>query len=781
MRVHVRGTVAALVALAATVTVTTPGRVAEAASAPVPADVHAAATAIAEISAGGVHTLVADTYGGVWAFGYNYYGALGTGTNLNTTLPNPTPTKVPGIKEAADVAAGAMFSLVRTYGGEVWSFGNNVNGQLGRPDHAGQYAPNPEPQLVPGLSLVKAVAAGDSHSVALRVDGTVWTFGDNAEGELGQSTNVGTQTPNAVPAPVSGLSDVTAISAGSFLTLALRSDGTVWSFGRNSRGQLGVNTNLDDPHPVATQVPGLSDITAIAAGADHSLALKSDGTVWSFGNNAFGQLGRSTNAGVDAANPDAAVVPGLTGVIAIAAGNGHSLAMKADDSVSAWGYNPYNQLGTGSTDVANATPTLSPELSGAATIAGAWRSFAVFGTGSVAGLGYNFFGELGTTTNAGAVVRTEHSLPVSIPVRSRFVATPAARVLDTRLSGTRPVAGTTVTVPAGPGLDPAPTAVVVNVTATEATDVGFVQAFPAGESPGSTSTLNIERTGQTLSNWAIVPVGENGSISVYTQSGAHLIVDVLGYFVPTDVAVTAGRVKGLVGSRLYDTRNGAIKVGTAGRETLRLTVAGYGGVPTSGVAAAVLNLTATESDGPGYLQAGGADLVRGAWSNVNVERAGQTIANQVIVPLDSDGSFTVYAQVPTHVIVDIVGYITNDAAPAGDDGLFVATSPSRVLDTRPATRVGTTIDGPLEGGPIGVDTRAFGPVSAVAANITVTEATFPGFVQAGFAMPGTSSTLNFVPGQTIAHGTITAPGREMYLTMAGRAHLLVDVVGWFTG
>jgi len=196
------------------------------------------------------------------------------------------------------------------------------------------------------------LAVGAWHSLALKNDGTVWAWGNNDYGQLGNGTTSGSSTTttgdsnttNRSPAQVSGLNDVIAISAGSSHSLALKSDGTVWAWGSNNVGQLGDGTTTDRNRPV--QVSGLTNVIAITGGCEsHSLALKSDGTVWAWGYNNFGQLGDGTTT-----NRSTPVqVSGLSGISAIGAGSGHSVALKSDGTVWAWGHNAYNQLGDGTT------------------------------------------------------------------------------------------------------------------------------------------------------------------------------------------------------------------------------------------------------------------------------------------------------------------------------------------------------------------------------------------------------------------------------------------------
>jgi hypothetical protein len=196
----------------------------------------------------------------------------------------------------------------------VWTWGDNFNGELGN----GTFTARATAGQVPGLTGVVAIAAGYYHAVALKADGSVWAWGGNAYGQLGDGTTTNRNAPTRVLS-VSGV----AIAAGSYHSLGLRSDGTVAAWGRNDYGQVGDGTNSNRPTPVL--VTGLSGVTAIAGGAWHSLALRSGGTVWGWGYNGNGSLGIGTYQSSYA--PVQAI--GAAGVVAIAAGM-HSLGLTAD-------------------------------------------------------------------------------------------------------------------------------------------------------------------------------------------------------------------------------------------------------------------------------------------------------------------------------------------------------------------------------------------------------------------------------------------------------------------
>ncbi|MBI5750307.1 MAG: InlB B-repeat-containing protein, partial [Nitrospinae bacterium] len=288
--------------------------------------------------------------------------------------------------------ASAVFGYAVTKaeaGGTVWTWGLNYNGQLGD----GTMTTTPPygkttPVQVSGLTGVTAIAGGDAHTIALKNDGTVWTWGYNSEGQLGD----GTTTQRTTPVQVSGLTGVTAITGWFWHTIALKSDGTVWGWGYNGSGQLGDGTTINRYTPV--QVSGLTGVTAIAGGQYHTIALKNDGTVWAWGANWSGQLGDGTV--IDRYTP--VQVSGLTGVTAIARGTLHTAALKSDGTIWTWGYNYFGQLGDG-TVIDRYTPVQVSGLTNIVAITGGgYHTIAIKSDDTVWAWGYNYAGQLGDGT-----------------------------------------------------------------------------------------------------------------------------------------------------------------------------------------------------------------------------------------------------------------------------------------------------------------------------------------------------------------------------------------------
>ena len=315
----------------------------------------------------------------VWGVGYNGFGQLGDGTTTDRQAFAGEDAPLTGVTA---VSAGFVHSLAVRADGTVWAWGSNTYGQLGD----GTTTTRLRPVQVPGLHGVVAVAAGTVHSLALTADGTVWAWGSNAYGQLGG----GTTAARLAPVPVPGLTGVVAVSAGALHSLVVRSDGSVWAWGWNGVGQLGDGTRVDRWRP--TRVVGLSGVKGVSAGGLHSLAVKHDGLVSAWGWNVYGQLGDGTTFD----RPLPVTVVGMAGVTAVAAGFYHSLALAPEGTVAAWGLGHVDQLGQRvSTSGVSLTPVSVSVVSGVVAIsAGAFHGVALLGDGRVMAWGWNYFGQM---------------------------------------------------------------------------------------------------------------------------------------------------------------------------------------------------------------------------------------------------------------------------------------------------------------------------------------------------------------------------------------------------
>ncbi|WP_460461604.1 RCC1 domain-containing protein, partial [Arthrobacter alkaliphilus] len=292
---------------------------------------------VTQVAATGSDTYALESDGSLWAWGSNTFGEIGDGT----TTPRLTPVKVLGLPRIKAIYAGSANALAQGADGSVWAWGKNGFGELGDGTTVDRHQP-----VTLSLTNVKALAVGAyMNGYALKNDGTVWAWGTNYAGQLGNGTASG-GSYNGTPAQVQGLTGVTSIAAGTGSAFAIRQDGTVWAWGDNSVGRLGDGTTTNRALPV--QLPGLSQVTSIAPGSYGDVfAIRSDRSVWGWGANAYGAL-------FDPPTSPTRLLPGpipsLTGAVSISAGGyASSYLIKQDGTAWAWGYNYAGQLGDGTT------------------------------------------------------------------------------------------------------------------------------------------------------------------------------------------------------------------------------------------------------------------------------------------------------------------------------------------------------------------------------------------------------------------------------------------------
>ncbi|MDW8273263.1 MAG: T9SS type A sorting domain-containing protein [Chitinophagales bacterium] len=343
------------------------------------------------VGAGGWHTLVVCSDSTVKAFGENATGQLGNGTNDDSNVPVPSGNLTGVIAVCGGGDQLEAHSMALKADGTVWAWGSNIYGGLGNGLKGTENNTNTPGQVLL-LSNVKAISCGGWHSVALKNDGTVWAWGWNKEGQLGD----GTFNDKTIPSQVPGLNNVIAIAAGTYHTLALKSDSTVWAWGDNKNGQIGNDTSGNDVN-VPVQVKNLSGVVAIYAGRFFSLAVKADGTVWTWGEDLYGQLGNGATTDSDIPIQ----VPGLKLALPpiVCTGAFHCMAVKSDNTVVSWGRNTYGNLGDNTTNN-RSTPGPVPGLSDVAGLAAGTNFTLIYKKdGSFWGCGRNASGQLGDGTN----------------------------------------------------------------------------------------------------------------------------------------------------------------------------------------------------------------------------------------------------------------------------------------------------------------------------------------------------------------------------------------------
>jgi hypothetical protein len=296
-----------------------------------------------------------DLTGDILTWGDNFDGQLGHCRNIHPPYavpiqqvysvdPHGSCQRVP---QAVDVDNGWDYSLAALTDGHVLAWGRNDFGTLGNGTHGGFESP----ALVVDVTDAVAVAAGSDHSFALRRDGTLMGWGINDSGEVGDGTGGSRNSPRETPVPVVGLDNVVAVQSGMWFSLALKRDGTVWAWGGSNRhGELG-NGTISPPKgntvfPTPTQVVDLTGVVDISAGQDHSVAVKADGSIWSWGSNSVGQLGIN-DLGVTASPVPrkSADLPDqwdpLPDAIRVEAGGNTTFAVRRDGTVLGFGQCEY--------------------------------------------------------------------------------------------------------------------------------------------------------------------------------------------------------------------------------------------------------------------------------------------------------------------------------------------------------------------------------------------------------------------------------------------------------
>ena len=399
---------------------------------------------IVQTANGNGYSLALSADGMVYTWGRNEYGQLGNGVTA-TNSPVPVAVKTAGTpmegKTITQLSAKVWYALALASDGTVYSWGFNSWGQLGNgTTGTANNASSPVAVKTTGTPMegktIVQVAAGATHSLALATDGTIYARGKNEYGQLGNDSTTNSPVPVAVKTagtPMDGKT-IIQIHAGYEHSLALASDGTVYVWGRNNSGQLGKNDATDAHIPAAVQTLGTpmagKVIVQLAAGNSQSMALASDGTVYTWGWNQYGQLGNGTTT--NSRIPVAVVTTGtpLAGktISQIAAGNAHALAMTDDGTVYTWGWNQYGQLGNNSTInsslpvIVKTTGTpLAGKMITQITSGGGPNSLVLANDGTMYAWGWGQYGQLGDST-----IGTDAKVPVAVSTTPPSALAPSA-------------------------------------------------------------------------------------------------------------------------------------------------------------------------------------------------------------------------------------------------------------------------------------------------------------------------------------------------------------------
>lgn len=363
------------------------------------------------LAAGGSHT-GAIVNGDIYAWGRNNKGQLGLGYTSSMSVADPAhpnaPTRIDSTQTFVAIAFNQNASLGLTATGAVYAWGDGDDGQLGLGDPMTVEVEEDDvltPTVIPMLEGV-AIVRGYDHSMVLGKDGTVWTFGDNSAGQLGD----GTTDDSDVPVQVTGLSNIIQITAGSKSSYALDADGNVWGWGRDKYANLGRGSESDTPQLTPIQITGLPAIEALATGRDHVIALDREGHVWGWG------LNRSTQVGGDPLQDpvlSATQIPGLDKIRSVHANGNQSFITREDARLYGWGQNINGTLGVPAEDdlsaPAEAVFGLS-NITGAAI--GALHGVARNASGEIFSWGWSFEGSLGG--GEGTIDRWAYRIPILV-------------------------------------------------------------------------------------------------------------------------------------------------------------------------------------------------------------------------------------------------------------------------------------------------------------------------------------------------------------------------------
>lgn len=343
---------------------------------------------VVSLSAGSGHVLALDDSGSLLAWGFNGAGALGDGTM--TSSPVPLHVDAPPF---VTVSAGSNHSAAVAVDGTAWTWGSNGSGELGTGTNDASLVPVQVTPLPGGRSFVD-IQAGSSHTMAVASDGTLWGWGSNSAGELGNGTDVN----SSVPVQVTALADrrITQVVTRLFYTMALASDGTAWAWGYNTASTLGNASISESTIPVQVTPPADGGYARIVGGESHVVAIATDGTAWTWGSNFYGQLGLGDIDPRQSPTPLPSP-PGGERYVDVAVGTGHTLALASDGTLWAWGLNVSGQLGAGSTTYS--TSPLRIPLEARWIAAGDQYSLALTTTGELWSWGRNWGGQLGDGTD----------------------------------------------------------------------------------------------------------------------------------------------------------------------------------------------------------------------------------------------------------------------------------------------------------------------------------------------------------------------------------------------
>ena len=375
-----------------------------------------------QADAGDIHSGAIGSDGNIYTWGDNQKNQLGRTVTSSTPADRPNKVETPAGITFTQVSAGYGFSVALGSDGNIYTWGDNSRGQLGRNTAGNTKDSHPGKADTPTGITFTQTSAGGSHAVALSSDGNIYTWGDNRAGRLGRNT---TGTSDSKPGKLDTSTDVifTRVSAGWGHTAALDMQGNVYTWGDNTHGELGRSTpgSTQDIRPGKADTPAGIIFTQASAGGSHSVAVSADGSLYTWGNSDNGRLGRDTNS-TPADKPGKADTPtGITFTQA-SAGGWHTVALSSDGSLYTWGDNNYGRLGRDTSKTPADKPGKADTPAGITftqASAGAWYCMALGTDGNLYSWGDNTNGQLGRNTGGS----TQDASPAKVAFPGRGVPT----------------------------------------------------------------------------------------------------------------------------------------------------------------------------------------------------------------------------------------------------------------------------------------------------------------------------------------------------------------------
>ena len=619
-----------------------------------------------------VATVVASSAGAsgtqvLYAFGDNTDGALGIGTTTDAYVP--TVATLPGGVTPTAGAAGGDHSLVVGSNGALYAWGLGTDGQLGNGTTTTSSTPV---QVSLPLGVVPvAVAAGDDHSLALGSNGTLYAWGYNGYGQLGNGTKTNEDTPVTVIFP-SGVT-ATAIGAGENFSLALGSDGNVYAWGDGNLGALGQGNQNLSTTPLKVPLPSGVTASAIAAGGRFGMAIGSDGKLYIWGDGDMGQLGDGTTT--FSSTPVLVEMPPGVSASVISAGDNHALAIGSNDLLYAWGENTDGQLGNGSV-TEKKVPTLVSMPTGVTPVAiagGLDHSLAIGSDGNLYAWGEGGAGELGNGGTANSATPVQASLPnPADPPTSVFAGAAADRGFVIA-----PPAPTATSTTLGSSASSLYYGQTLTLTATVSpTDGGGTVKFVNGSTPvPGCSSLALTLVGSSYQAQCSIPSLTPGSYSFSARYGGDA-----GYASSSTASTVGVNVAQTV---LVVTASSASSVYGSTPPTVTASYSGFvnGDSTSSLTSRATCSTTATSASSVGSYATSCSGATDPNYA-ITYDNGTLAVAPAPLSVAASSGTMT-YGASPPNVTPSYSGFVNNDGASS------LTTPATCSTDATSASSVGT--------------------------------------------------------------------------------------------